>query len=214
MATTPIHKWPTPELTGTANVPQDMRNLANQIDRQVPHVCTSNTRPSPIAGLIIYETNTTRTWIGDGSRWLILGQDMVRFSPTWTGFAKMGTGSKSWGQYSIGPGGMVTLQMRLTAGTGASMGTARLGVASFPVAASSINLQSFGVCSFLHTGPSGLLRTGILTMGGTGTSAEIFVSAGASPVQTPGQAGVPWGNGSQIHAHITYASNLGKSVAA
>lgn len=212
MATTTIHGWKTPNGGEIPAVPADMKALADQLDTQVPFVCTAATRPQPFAGLQIYETDTKRWYYGDGADWHILAQDWVGFTPTWMNFENLGSGYKSWGQYSIAPGGMVTLQMKLVSGAGSLMGPGRLTVANFPLAAAGINLQMFGTCSFLHTGPNGLLRTGILAMGGTGTSAEIFVPQGATPVATPGNTGIPWQGGSELHAHVTYPSILAKTA--
>lgn len=212
MAQTDIHGWPLPEPTATANVPQDMKNLADQIDRQTPHVCTSSTRPSPIAGLIIYETNTKRTYMGTGTDWYILGQEWVAFTPNWKGWASLGSSPISRGAYCVGPGGVVTVNVRLRSGAGASMGHAPLVVDGFPVKSAG-GIQQFGVCSFLHTGPQGLLRDGMLAMGNGADGASIFIPKHEAPVVHPGNAGIPWGSGSEIHGTITYPSTLGKAIA-
>ena len=212
MAQTEIHSWPLPERTARPDVPQDLKNLADVLDRQVPFVCTQDTRPAPIAGLIIYETDTLRTWIGTGTRFNILGAESRSFTPQWVGWQALGTGFTSYGEYSIAAGGMVTVRMRLRSGRGASLGTGRISVHGFPVRTAAINLQQFGTCSLLHNGPSGLLRTGILATAGNANSAEIFVAQGATPVSPPGGLGVPWTEGSEIHATLTYASALGYSV--
>lgn len=211
MAQTDIHGWPLPEPTATANVPQDLKNLADQIDRQVPYVCTSSTLPAPIAGLIIYETNTKRTWIGNGTGWNILGQEWVAFTPRFTGWASLGSNPISRGAYCVGPGGLVTVNVRLRSGSGASMGRAPLVVEGFPVRSAG-GIQQFGVCSFLHTGPAGLLRDGMLAMGNNADGASIFIPKHEAPVVHPGNAGIPWASGSEIHGRITYQSVLGKTI--
>ena len=45
-------------------------------------VCTSTTRPAAAAGTVIYETDTKRTRIHDGTGWLVLDEPWQAFAPT------------------------------------------------------------------------------------------------------------------------------------
>lgn len=213
MAETELHKWPLPEITAKANVPVDLKALADAMDQQVPYTCTSSTRPAnPKAGLIIYETNTKRTYIGTGSGWAIMGQDWVKYTPVFTGATNWGTNAVRTGQYCVGPGGMVTAQMRIQSGTGASLGTGRIDV-TLPVPTQKDERQvQTGTAIFLLSGPQGNWRNGIFAIGGNAPSGEVFVPQGATPFVSPGKAGMPWQSGSELHIAVTYASNLAVSV--
>lgn len=212
MAETELHKWPLPEITAQANVPADLKALADAMDQQVPYTCTSSTRPTtPRAGLVIYETNTKRTYIGMGTSWQILGQDWVKYTPSFTGATNWGTNALREGQYCVGPGGMVTSQMRLVSGAGASLGTGRITV-SLPVPTQKDAWQVHtGDAIFLSNGPYGPWRNGIFAVGGNTNAGEVYVPQGATPFVTPGKAGIPWNYISELHITVTYASNLSVS---
>lgn len=206
MAKTEIHEWPLPELTAAANVPQDMKNLADQIDRQTPHVCTSNTRPAPISGLIIYETDTSRTYIGEGSRWQHISSQWKAWTPSFKGWQNLGSSPTQQGWYLVESGGKVTIRARLRSGANASMGLSRLTM-SLPFKGANIPVQQFGDASFLNTGPSGILRTGLIALGVNGAvDGELLVDNGN--IRSPGPAGYPWGSGSELHINLTYVSEL------
>lgn len=213
MAQTEIHEWPLPEPTATANVPQDMKNLADALDRQVPFVCTADTRPAPYAGLIIYETDTSRVLIGEGSRWQHISSNWKKFNPVFKGWQSLGTAPIQEGQYIIGSGGMVTFFARLKAGSGSVMGNGRLEMHGLPLKGASIDIQQFGTYSLLHSGPNGPLRVGQAALGTkAGVAVELFITNGASGVSSPGPAGIPWTAGSELHMSMTYLSELGNSV--
>lgn len=67
--------------------------------------CTSLTRPaSPSAGQYIYETDTARTYLYDGSAWVLVGGHAawVTYTPTLTASTTsptLGTGSSATGAY-------------------------------------------------------------------------------------------------------------------
>lgn len=213
MAKTEIHEWPTPEITAQANVPADMKALADAMDRQVPFACTSTTRPEPFAGLMIYETNTSRVLIGEGTRWQHVSSNWKKFTPVFRGWERLGTNPIQEGQYIIGSGGMVTMFARLKSGANASMGLGRLEMAGLPLKGASIDMQQFGTYSLLVSGPTGPLRVGQVAMGSNAaTAVELFITNGASGVSSPGPAGIPWTSGSELHLSMTYLSELGNSV--
>ena len=65
-----------------------------------PGVCTSSTRPaSPFEGQVIYETDTKKTLVYNGSAWAILSDvgAWTSYTPTWTGISS--TGGSSTGGY-------------------------------------------------------------------------------------------------------------------
>lgn len=205
MAKTEIHGWPLPELTASANVPQDLKNLADAFDRQVPFVCTADTRPAPYAGLVIYETDTQRTFIGTGSKFNILGQPWRSYTPAFNGWASLGSNPTRSGEYSIAAGGLVTVRARLKSGSGSVLGSGRLNF-TLPFSGSSA-VQEFGKASFLQNGPNGFIRTA-LVVGGGGSAAEFWMENGTSPVSTPGSAGMPWGANSECHVNYQFQANF------
>jgi len=50
----------------------------------LPVICTSTTRPSSYAGLRIYETNTSRELLHDGTGWIIMSEPAQSFTPVFT----------------------------------------------------------------------------------------------------------------------------------
>lgn len=72
MATTTNRALRYPLATAAPNIPQDIQNLATDVDTALltpGAICTSTTRPAaPTAGMVIYETDTGRSyrWIPSG----------------------------------------------------------------------------------------------------------------------------------------------------
>lgn len=212
MAETEIHKWPLPNPTDTPNVPEDMATLAGAMDGQVPLVCTAATRPAPVRGLIIYESDTKRTWQGDGAKWQILAQPWVAYTPAFKGWSNLGASPVARGEYCVHPGGMVAARMWLRAGAGTVLGTGALTV-TLPLGGNAGRTQQFGEVSFLEGGPLGGIRRGIMAMNAQDTEAIMFIDQGASPVANPGNAGIPWYQNSEVHCSMLYASSLAESQA-
>jgi len=126
------------------------------------------------------------------------------FTPVWSGFENLGTtGLISSGQYAqIGPN-LVRADMRLRAGTGGALGTARISV-SLPVAAAGAILQ-FGSGALLPTGLDGVVRKLEVGTRPGNTTAELWAPATPSEVlKTPGEAGYPFAKNAEIHVSITY----------
>lgn len=70
MGTTELNGLPYPEPTAQPFVHLDIRSLAEAIDAQLLIACTSTARPAHRAGRQIFETDTKRTLISDGSTWI------------------------------------------------------------------------------------------------------------------------------------------------
>jgi len=104
-------------------------------------VCTSASRPSGsdlYVGKYIYETDTQRTLLYDGSGWVIMNEPTLTFTPTWasgvttTGGTNTGSYHRSDGwldmtaSFTLGAGSAITGNVTLTlpvaafAGTGSS----------------------------------------------------------------------------------------------
>lgn len=76
-AETPLAALTYPELNDSPNVPRDMQELAQDVERELygPFICTSSTRPA--AGLVtvgqcIRESDTGDIYLWDGSAWVFL----------------------------------------------------------------------------------------------------------------------------------------------
>ena len=82
--------------------------------------CTSTTRPSsPFEGMQIYETDTNRTCIHNGSNWVLMSTNgsYTSYTPTLTGIT-LGTGGVNNGYWKIVDGSQLSLRVRITLGTG------------------------------------------------------------------------------------------------
>lgn len=118
MPQTAIHKWTLPDGTARPVVHTDMKSLADQMDGQVPLVCTSTTRPAHSTGLVIFETDTKRTRQSNGSKWMILHQPWTSFTPRLDGWGtSLGTGFKNAAEYCLAADGLFTAQGAITFGT-------------------------------------------------------------------------------------------------
>jgi hypothetical protein len=175
-------------------------------------VCTSATRPTGadrVAGLtVIYETDTKREALWDGTRWQVMSQPHTLYNPEWRGFPNLGSGYTSGGSYAVIGPRMVRANMFLRAGAGAVLGTGRLAV-SLPFPASGYP-QQFGIGSHLESGPAGLLRALFCATGGGGDAVELWAWPNheffTSVMRTIGDAGYTFGQNVEIHMNITYES--------
>lgn len=70
-----------------------------------PGVCTSATRPaSPYNGLLIYETDTRREMLYDGTGWVIMSEPQQTFIPAFNAGITVGNGSFIRGDYKRSDG--------------------------------------------------------------------------------------------------------------
>lgn len=70
--------------------------------KQANIVCTSATRPTAVEGMRIYETDTDRELVYDGSNWIIQSEPATTWTPTWTNVT-VGNGThSSWYHRSDG----------------------------------------------------------------------------------------------------------------
>lgn len=100
----------------------------NALMKQTVIVCTSGTRPaSPPEGMTIYETDTDRRLVWDGSAWQVLMQlTTTSYTVSWTGATTnptLGNGTLTgrWGQF----GPFVHVQISLTIGSTSTGGSGR-----------------------------------------------------------------------------------------
>jgi hypothetical protein len=89
------------------------------IREQVNVTCTAATRPSHVDGRRIFETDTNKKYISDGSTWhLDGGSNWTTYTPSWTNLT-VGNGVTA-AQYRYVPGG-IWVKGRLTFGTTTSI---------------------------------------------------------------------------------------------
>lgn len=120
MAETTIHGWQLPDGTDRPVVHTDMKTLADQMDGEVPYVCTSTTRPAHVTGLLIYETDTKRTRQSTGTRWMVRHQPWKSYTPELQGAWNLGSsGTENVGAYCIFGDEMVQVHMKVKWGVGA-----------------------------------------------------------------------------------------------
>lgn len=93
-----------PLYTFVDNAVPSSSTLNSNLRDQVVTQCTSGTRPStPVEGQYIYETDTDRTLVYNGSAWVIMAEPRQTWSPTITqGAAVAGTVTRGWFRRSNG----------------------------------------------------------------------------------------------------------------
>jgi hypothetical protein len=133
MPTTPVQGLPYPALSDPANGPVAFQNLATALEDYKTLVrCTSSTRPGHVEGRVIYETDTDKLLVSNGTAW-------VDFASRWTprgvlhsmslAAPSAGMGDVSWGTSPQAGIPVAGRRVRLTATGGmnpASVGTGML----------------------------------------------------------------------------------------
>lgn len=81
-------------------------------------ICTSATRPTGFEGLEIYETDTNRTWLHNGTSWVLMSTNgaYTSYTPTLSNIT-LGTGGVRNGYWKIVDGSTLFLRVRITLGT-------------------------------------------------------------------------------------------------
>lgn len=81
-------------------------------------ICTSATRPTGFDGLEIYETDTNRTWLHNGSNWVLMSTNgaYTAYTPT-LGNITLGSGGVRNGYWKIVDGSTLFLRVRIALGT-------------------------------------------------------------------------------------------------
>ena len=144
-----------------------------------PGVCTSSTRPaSPFEGQTIYETDTDKTLVWDGTTWIVTAHSGVwlTWSPTYTNLT-IGNGTVIARYEQVGK--TVTFIFEFTLGSTSAVGSAP--VISLPVAGATVVNSWLGTARYLdngvtnYAGAVAILSTGIRpqTLVSSGTYAEI-----------------------------------------
>ena len=96
--------------------------LLNNLEDTVIVRCDSASRPTGVEGRLIFETDTNKLMIYDGSAWRLAGgSGWTSFTPTWTNLT-VGSGTNV-GEYRYADGGM-WVRGSFTYGSGSAVGTA------------------------------------------------------------------------------------------
>ena len=159
----------------------------------VPHlaqICTSSTRPTGYNGLEIWETDTLRRLVHDGTGWIIMAEPQVTWTPTITGLT---VGNGTWdGEYHRNDG-WCDFRARFTWGTTSAI-TARL-LLTLPVAAAKSTQQAQFSVGFYDT--AGSFYPGASSLSGNATQfhADCMNSAGTYTLINAVSATAPftWG---------------------
>jgi hypothetical protein len=191
MATTE-NTWVDNEVATTA--------LLNNLEDTVIVRCTAAERPTGIEGRRIYETDTNKEYIYDGTTWnLAGGSDWVSFTPSWSGVT-VGSGANV-GFYRYVAGGM-RVRGYWTFGSGSSVaGPVYL---TYPNSATTSGL---GLTAYQQLGTASIRDNGSAThlamlMFASSTRATIqAVAASGSYAKTANLSStlpMTWTNGDQI----------------
>jgi len=179
-----------------------------------PGVCTSSTRPvSPYEGLVIYETDTDRTMIWNGSSWVMAGLATSgmgvwsSYTPQWTSTGTQpSVGSSSLTGKYCRIGNTIFVEIALVTNGGSSFGTGNYSF-SLPVAAKPLwGYHSAGISRVWDQSAQTTYY---------GHAAFNNQSAGATTIQmlfTPGQwlganTLITFANGDEILVNATYEAN-------
>lgn len=140
------------------------------------------------------------TW--DGTLWQ--GINFVPYSPSFAGWANLGSGAVQTGSYLL-VGKMCTVRAKLVSGgTGQNMGTGALAI-SLPFV-SAADQATIGDCIWYGNGAgSGNAQRLMLANPANNIQASLQENvSGASVARTPGQAGFGYGPNTEAHCNITY----------
>lgn len=179
------------------------------VARQVLITCTSTTRPaSPDEGMSIYETDTDRVLIWNGSTWLIVCEPWQAYTPVLTAATTnptLGTGSTASARYQR-QYGLVTYQGVIVFGTsGTAAGTGDYSVSLPVTAATGISARHLGVANaWDNSAGHTCITTAVL---GTSTTMK-FAFANSWPMGNVNYVGasqpMTWAASDQLFWTVTY----------
>ena len=167
----------------------------NQIEDQIIVTCTSSTRPTGTEGRMIFETDTNKKMIHDGSTWqLDGGSKWNSFTPSYTNLS-VGNGT-SQGLWRYLDGG-IRVRQHITFGSTTSIS----GSVSFTIPNSETASATFSVlgnCMFFDS-TTGKNWQGSSQASGSGTSISLF--AGDDNIDATNPAA--YGTSDTINTDIT-----------
>lgn len=140
-----------------------------------------------------YETWTGTVWrAGFGTN----------YTPIWTGVTDFGTGGSLTGTYWV-DGDRVTVRSRAKFGAGATMGTGAV-YCPLPPGLPIGGNENANLGTGFHVTAGGILRP-LMVFAGSSTTASVWTTQ--IPVQTPGGAAYPAGNGDYMEISISYQTS-------
>jgi hypothetical protein len=179
------------------------------VREQVVTTCTSGTRPAGVEGRFIYETDTNKLRVYDGSTWDEVWAEgsSGTYTPTLTGMV-VGTGGSTYNSATFSyANGMLHVTGRLVFGTtGVTLPTGTIGVgppSGFTIAPVVVAVCPAGLCymTAAGTGYVGTVRAesaSLMRFLASGTSATYETTVGTSGT-IPGT----WANGDSIGYQFT-----------
>lgn len=198
-----------PSLSDAPNIPQDVQNLASDVDTKLGGVvlCTSSTRPTAREGAVIYETDTDLLLKYTGSAWERLASSRISFTPTLTATTTNptpGTAAVRQGYYTISPGPMCTFHFYFQFGTSGNAPGSGQYLVTLPFTANSTPVSS-GVLA-IGTAMARDDSAGAIRMGSSYVpSSNLAVVAFFVDAATVGNAAPwTWSANDYLSASITY----------
>lgn len=166
-----------------------------------PGVVTSSNRPAnPYDGMMIYETDTDKVLIWNGSAWKEIIVPWTSFTPTWTNLT-VGNAAQSWAYQIVND--TVTVQGITTLGSTSSVTGVPL--LTLPVNRDASHVTSIGTGTLNDTGTATYLAYPIST---ANNSVYFFAtstgSTYASESNTSSTVPFTWTNGDLICATLIY----------
>jgi len=142
--------------------------LLNQIEDQIIVTCTSSTRPTGAEGRMIYETDTDKLMLYNGTAWKVAGGGgWVSFTPSYTNLT-VGNATNN-GMYRYVPGG-IRFKVQTTFGTTSAMGTNPTLTIPNSETSASDSVRSIGPAVFSDAGTRSYPGTCLCTAGTTTVS--------------------------------------------
>lgn len=126
----------------------------------------------------------------------------TNYTPIWTGVTDFGSGGSLTGTYWV-DGDRVTLRSRAKFGAAATMGTGAV-YCPLPTGLPIGGNENANLGTGFHVTAGGILRP-LMVFAGSSTTASVWTTQ--VPVQTPGQAGYPAGNGDYMEISISYQTS-------
>lgn len=140
------------------------------VREQVVCTCTSGTRPTSIEGRCIYETDTDRLMVYNGTGWVVLAEPIQSFTPTWSNVTTT-TGTNT-GYYHRSDG-WCDFSVRFTLGASSAITGVPNLTLPFAAAASAVS-RNFAV-QFNDTGTT--IVEGIATAGASPTTIDLYTGS-------------------------------------
>lgn len=149
---------------------------------------------------VVWRTDKNRLETWNGTVWRAgFG---TTYTPIWTGVTDFGTGGSLTGTYWV-DGDRVTVRSRAKFGSAATMGTGAV-YCPLPTGLPIGGNENANLGTGFHVTSGGILRP-LMVFAGSSTTASVWTTQ--IPVQTPGGASYPAGNGDYMEISINYQTS-------